>query len=133
MIRRPPRSTRTDTLFPYTTLFRSLRAGLERHWSPHRGVYTAIRDMPGNAADDLVDAAQLLAVLDADLPGGSHSAADPRVPATQAAIEALFAREFPLNPALPSGPGPAPRRSRGAPSSPEDPGVGQEGVSMCTP
>src|SRR3546814_7562439 len=27
MIRRPPRSTRTDTLFPYTTLFRSPRAG----------------------------------------------------------------------------------------------------------
>src|SRR3546814_15910839 len=26
MIRRPPRSTRTDTLFPYTTLFRSLNA-----------------------------------------------------------------------------------------------------------
>src|SRR3546814_18454632 len=26
MIRRPPRSTRTDTLFPYTTLFRSIRA-----------------------------------------------------------------------------------------------------------
>src|SRR3546814_4790440 len=28
MIRRPPRSTRTDTLFPYTTLFRSLDADL---------------------------------------------------------------------------------------------------------
>src|SRR3546814_1069782 len=27
MIRRPPRSTRTDTLFPYTTLFRSLEDG----------------------------------------------------------------------------------------------------------
>src|SRR3546814_9083792 len=27
MIRRPPRSTRTDTLFPYTTLFRSLAPG----------------------------------------------------------------------------------------------------------
>src|SRR3546814_6866818 len=27
MIRRPPRSTRTDTLFPYTTLFRSTRRG----------------------------------------------------------------------------------------------------------
>src|SRR3546814_6554777 len=26
MIRRPPRATRTDTLFPYTTLFRSVRA-----------------------------------------------------------------------------------------------------------
>src|SRR3546814_5586839 len=28
MIRRPPRSTRTDTLFPYTTLFRSKQAAL---------------------------------------------------------------------------------------------------------
>src|SRR3546814_8873351 len=28
MIRRPPRSTRTDTLFPYTTLFRSPRLGI---------------------------------------------------------------------------------------------------------
>src|SRR3546814_1151230 len=38
MIRRPPRSTRTDTLFPYTTLFRSrarrrgdLRRAADRH------------------------------------------------------------------------------------------------------
>src|SRR3546814_4258984 len=35
MIRRPPRSTRTDTLFPYTTLFRShaasLRPGMPVH------------------------------------------------------------------------------------------------------
>src|SRR3546814_9741289 len=30
MIRRPPRSTRTDTLFPYTTLFRSARRALRR-------------------------------------------------------------------------------------------------------
>src|SRR3546814_4435073 len=31
MIRRPPRSTRTDTLFPYTTLFRSVGGpGLQR-------------------------------------------------------------------------------------------------------
>src|SRR3546814_4360399 len=30
MIRRPPRSTRTDTLFPYTTLFRSARRGAPR-------------------------------------------------------------------------------------------------------
>src|SRR3546814_11387083 len=29
MIRRPPRSTRTDTLFPYTTLFRSYPRGHE--------------------------------------------------------------------------------------------------------
>src|SRR3546814_4432247 len=30
MIRRPPRSTRTDTLFPYTTLFRSLLRDIGR-------------------------------------------------------------------------------------------------------
>src|SRR3546814_13071736 len=29
MIRRPPRATRTDTLFPYTTLFRSLGKDIE--------------------------------------------------------------------------------------------------------
>src|SRR3546814_6683282 len=43
MIRRPPRSTRTDTLFPYTTLFRSvehlhLRIG-EAPVPVARGVY----------------------------------------------------------------------------------------------
>src|SRR3546814_15683056 len=32
MIRRPPRSTRTDTLFPYTTLFRSI-ASMLGGWS----------------------------------------------------------------------------------------------------
>src|SRR3546814_4539842 len=32
MRRRPPRSTRTDTLFPYTTLFRSAAAQLGRHF-----------------------------------------------------------------------------------------------------
>src|SRR3546814_4359884 len=38
MIRRPPRSTRTDTLFPYTTLFRSGRAG-----AVHRGAGGPVR------------------------------------------------------------------------------------------
>src|SRR3546814_20455681 len=35
MIRRPPRSTRTDTLFPYTTLFRSfpIHAGKVGDWA----------------------------------------------------------------------------------------------------
>src|SRR3546814_7979855 len=32
MIRRPPRSTRTYTLFPYTTLFRSYRFIRSMHW-----------------------------------------------------------------------------------------------------
>src|SRR3546814_9385936 len=35
MIRRPPRSTRTDTLFPYTTLFRSRRPAAARPARAH--------------------------------------------------------------------------------------------------
>src|SRR3546814_12602475 len=35
MIRRPPRSTRTDTLFPYTTLFRSLQRDVARLVAAH--------------------------------------------------------------------------------------------------
>src|SRR3546814_8345570 len=34
MIRRPPRSTRTDTLFPYTTLFRSEKPS--KRWDPRQ-------------------------------------------------------------------------------------------------
>src|SRR3546814_4738627 len=47
MIRRPPRSTRTDTLFPYTTLFRSTdcasgcRTALDHRF--HRNVLVAQR------------------------------------------------------------------------------------------
>src|SRR3546814_19318444 len=36
MIRRPPRSTRTDTLFPYTTLFRSTAGRACRRYRPCR-------------------------------------------------------------------------------------------------
>src|SRR3546814_5823952 len=49
MIRRPPRSTRTDTLFPYTTLFRSdaghVDSGGRRRWR-HSGSCAAC---PGGA------------------------------------------------------------------------------------
>src|SRR3546814_2580490 len=51
MIRRPPRSTRTDTLFPYTTLFRSgadndgQRSGLQqRRHDPHGRQHDDHRD-----------------------------------------------------------------------------------------
>src|SRR3546814_1304626 len=58
MIRRPPRSTRTDTLFPYTTLFRSPRhrrslGGIreqQRDLALRRGVHPRAR--PCRAAGD---------------------------------------------------------------------------------
>src|SRR3546814_12695882 len=47
LIRRPPRSTRTDTLFPYTTLFRSaLLDRLDRH-EPHRWALHGLADRFG--------------------------------------------------------------------------------------
>src|SRR3546814_16313539 len=53
MIRRPPRSTRTDTLFPYTTLFRSFQ--------PHR--YSRTEALWRSFASAFVDA-DLLVVTD---------------------------------------------------------------------
>src|SRR3546814_3384856 len=46
MIRRTPRSTRTDTLFPYTTLFRSARRG---HAFDQRREFAALSPAPAAA------------------------------------------------------------------------------------
>src|SRR3546814_12414713 len=69
MIRRPPSSTRTDTLFPYTTLFRSLHlrlefaGGIERREIDHRrpGGERAIigGDIMGDVGQEQADAAAL--------------------------------------------------------------------------
>src|SRR3546814_3267108 len=60
MIRRPPRSTLTDTLFPYTTLFRSLLAvtteGVERQWRHVGAAATAFDHAHRAGLLDLVDA-----------------------------------------------------------------------------
>src|SRR3546814_2395245 len=52
MIRRPPRSTRTDTLFPYTTLFRSRRQGPGLRTDPggRRGRRRGLRSAPEQPA-----------------------------------------------------------------------------------
>src|SRR3546814_9727244 len=50
MIRRPPRSTRTDTLFPYTTLFRSAGTGvLAKAAREAGGLVSCIELQPGLA------------------------------------------------------------------------------------
>src|SRR3546814_2721003 len=51
MIRRPPRSTRTDTLFPYTTLFRSGDHGVAQDMAEDHG---AIAQASGHAGIDIV-------------------------------------------------------------------------------
>src|SRR3546814_12463075 len=71
MIRRPPRSTRTDTLFPYTTLFRSNGIGIEGVGRLHRGHREKLEHMVGHhvpqRAGGIVEAP---AMLDADRLGG---------------------------------------------------------------
>src|SRR3546814_8939853 len=46
MIRRPPRSTRTDTLFPYTTLFRSYLC--RSNYTPSTGKVSTLREVPSS-------------------------------------------------------------------------------------
>src|SRR3546814_13432591 len=80
MIRRPPRSTRTDTLFPYTTLFRSRRkAG--RLGSRQRRRLSAQRKLDGK------DAALPAHRLQQDLmPQDVGQAADDGEPEADAAV-----------------------------------------------
>src|SRR3546814_12491162 len=58
MIRRPPRSTRTDTLFPYTTLFRSVGVGarVRVHGVGQAALLADLLEQPAGhaAAEDLV-------------------------------------------------------------------------------
>src|SRR3546814_12030155 len=56
MIRRPPRSTRTDTLFPYTTLFRSSGPGQDHHPDPILGLgpLERLADASGDRSVDRV-------------------------------------------------------------------------------
>src|SRR3546814_3849426 len=49
MLRRPPRSTRTDTLFPYTTLFRSMRR--HNHFGDYADVEASPRPLPLSLED----------------------------------------------------------------------------------
>src|SRR3546814_4747581 len=58
MIRRPPRSTRTDTLFPYTTLFRSFDHRLMRGFGEAPGKDAGLADVvhaAGIAMETILD------------------------------------------------------------------------------
>src|SRR3546814_4046688 len=57
MIRRPPRSTRTDTLFPYTTLFRSPAEAVRGIIPEHLLLVADLVDelLAGHAIDDAAD------------------------------------------------------------------------------
>src|SRR3546814_20737878 len=93
MIRRPPRSTRTDTLFPYTTLFRSYPIGA---FSYSHGIEMAVEAGLVKTAADLSDwigeillhgAGHVDAVL---LQAAYESAGDPAAPDDLADLAAAW-------------------------------------------
>src|SRR3546814_3094524 len=67
MIRRPPRSTRTDTLFPYTTLFRSHAALVDLHAAAAAGGEQLVAK---RVEDHRVDRLGAFAQRDRDAPVG---------------------------------------------------------------
>src|SRR3546814_5869327 len=70
MIRRPPRSTRTDTLFPYTTLFRSVDAPAA-DWARLAEAFPIPLAAGGNLRGE--------AAFDAAIDGGALSVVQPDV------------------------------------------------------
>src|SRR3546814_8197498 len=70
MLRRPPRSTRTDTLFPYTTLFRSPDEAPPVSGNHVAGAHligltgTALQDRRGNAIGILLERLNLMMIID---------------------------------------------------------------------
>src|SRR3546814_19362544 len=74
MIRRPPRSTRTDTLFPYTTLFRSGRVDRDRArlGRAHRRLHVRGQE---SRQEEIVDCPSRLTQCDR----GAHHKASPFV------------------------------------------------------
>src|SRR3546814_10032605 len=109
MIRRPPRPTRTDTLFPYTTLFRSPRrrdrAGIAGAVAAH-----PVRGDHHSAGDHRVGADRRRSVRDAEAglrAAGHGGAADPglrrrRAAGLAAGAERLAARSEEHTPELQS-------------------------------
>src|SRR3546814_20508975 len=126
MIRRPPRSTRTDTLFPYTTLFRSTTSK----------VHTALRIAPAYSGPvvHVLDASRAVGVASTLV---SDTQCEPYVAKIAAEYDAVRkAREGKgQNPLLPI----EEARARGftadmalkAPARSAERRVGKEGVSTC--
>src|SRR3546814_9668900 len=63
MIRRPPRSTRTDTLLPYTTLVRSARRGMGREFLDQIGEFPFGAATDQRAVLDRADPGRIIAAI----------------------------------------------------------------------
>src|SRR3546814_13480636 len=101
MIRRPPRATRTDPLFPYPTLFRSDSSPTAT--SPPAGIVRTAEPAPGETAEQVTDPA-----TDAD-PTAPPASPSPS-PLSEAPVPAPLL-------APPAGPVPAPTAPADSPAT----------------
>src|SRR3546814_18814909 len=96
MIRRPARSTRTDTLFPYTTLFRSDRLGAILHEACH----IATHGRPGPVVIDIPKNVQVATgeyvVPEKNLHNSYRPQVEPDDDAIAAAVDMIAAAERPI-------------------------------------
>src|SRR3546814_16097634 len=128
MIRRPPRSTRTDTLFPYTTLFRSAvgrRHALDRGDRGTLGLHREDRAGLHRFAVHVDRAGTAVGGLTADVGAGQHlllaqevdqqgARLDPRLhlPAVARQPNLRFSHSLVSRPHPPASPAPARRAAR---------------------
>src|SRR3546814_12334005 len=111
MIRRPPRSTRTDTLFPYTTLCRSLHAAAELCVGARRHDHAdRLLDQPPGVARAGQPRRAALRLLRLHDPGPGARRQRPLLPAARGAAAAARPRAAARRrgSALPTIPSPAP-------------------------
>jgi glucoamylase len=91
----------------------AVRAALDGYWLPDEAYYRSRIMPPGASSTKMLDVAVILSVIHAGDAEGPHSAHDPRLHATLAKLEQLFARLYPINRDLPRGRAPALGRYEG--------------------
>src|SRR3546814_13118783 len=111
MIRRPPRSTRTDTLFPYTTLFRSPEQRAEKDLRAEDERGREVDGLFGDHRDDQIAVDRLDDEIDGDRP---EAGVDPRRKADEDEQHARSDRPAIGDEAEEAGAAPHQRRPRNA-------------------
>ncbi|MGH6857765.1 MAG: glycoside hydrolase family 15 protein, partial [Methylocella sp.] len=70
---------------------------LDEYWNPEKGFYASRRGVENGVSGKELDFATILAAIHAGREEGAHSVLDPRVMATFARLEELFAKTYPIN------------------------------------
>ena len=87
-------TARTQT---FRAAAQAIAKSLDEYWCPAKGFYASRRGVEDGVTGKELDFATILAVIHAAREEGAHSVLDPRVMATLARLEELFATTYPIN------------------------------------